>query len=274
MIFNGFLQQNHIQVEEGWIKLHRKLLDSQVFQSEGLLKVWIWCLLKANHKDNWVSVKTGRGITEVLVRRGQFIFGRETASKELKMAPRTVYDRMQKLARMQNLAIQPATHYSIVTIQNYNHYQKSEIINPTSNPTPNQHPTNTNKNDDNKNNNLYADDNLQASKEGEDLSSLNSGNGKLTPEDIHCLYKKLCPNLPQVRELTRERRTKVLARIKAHPELKFWREVLEMANQSYIPPTDGHPNGWKPDFDYLIRNDTNLIKVLEGKFLQKPKSSW
>ena len=35
----------------GWIKLHRKTLDSKVFQNEKLLKTFVWCLLKASHKE-------------------------------------------------------------------------------------------------------------------------------------------------------------------------------------------------------------------------------
>lgn len=35
---------------EGWIKLHRKLISSNVFDNEKVLKVWIWCLMKATHK--------------------------------------------------------------------------------------------------------------------------------------------------------------------------------------------------------------------------------
>ncbi|MBM4322852.1 MAG: hypothetical protein FJ115_04750 [Deltaproteobacteria bacterium] len=109
--------------ESGWIQLHRKLKDSAVFQNEGLLKVWIWCLLEANHKDKWVSVKTGKGTTEVLVKRGQFIFGRKSAAKRLRMKPSTIQGRMQKLVNMQNLVIKPVTHYSMITICNYELYQ-------------------------------------------------------------------------------------------------------------------------------------------------------
>lgn len=36
---------------EGWIKLHRKLISSNVFDNEKVLKVWIWCLMKATHKE-------------------------------------------------------------------------------------------------------------------------------------------------------------------------------------------------------------------------------
>lgn len=134
-------------MEQGWVKLHRKLLSSRIFANEGYLKLWIWCLLKANHEKEWVSIKTGRGSTEVEVLPGQFIFGRKTAAKELRMKPRTVYDRMLKLENLQNLTIQPNSHYSIVSIINWDSYQDIKKATPTGNPTTIQQPSNTNKND-------------------------------------------------------------------------------------------------------------------------------
>ena len=57
--------------DEGWVKVHRKIEKSAVFQNEGLQGL-IWCLLRANHQDRWVSIQTGRGSTQVFVKRGQF----------------------------------------------------------------------------------------------------------------------------------------------------------------------------------------------------------
>ena len=143
---------------DGWIKLHRKSIHSRVFQSEGLWKLWTWCLMRANHEDAWIPITTGKGTTEVFVKRGQFIFGRKTAAKALKMPGRTVYDRMLKLESMRNLATIPASHYSVVTILNYDTYQggKHDV------PTPNQHPTNTNKNVKKlKNKRIYVEDSTE-----------------------------------------------------------------------------------------------------------------
>ncbi len=107
----------------GYVFLHRKLIDSRVFQNEGLLKAWIWCLLRANHEEAWVNIKTGRGKTEVHVLPGQFIFGRNTAAKELKMNPSTVWKRILKLKKLGNCDIQSGSHYSIISIVNWHIYQ-------------------------------------------------------------------------------------------------------------------------------------------------------
>ena len=140
--------------DEGWVKLHRRIGRSAVFQNEGLLKVWIWCLIRANHKEEWVPISTGRGTTQVPVHRGQFIFGRKSAAKALKMDESTVYKRMQKLESMENLNIQSNTHYSLVTILNYELYQGYQNDEVTGKVTPKEQPSNTNKNDKNEKNNI------------------------------------------------------------------------------------------------------------------------
>ena len=114
-------------MEDGYIKLYRHLKESRAFANEGLLKVWVWCLLKANYKDKWVSVKTGRSESEVLVLKGSFIFGRKSAGKELNMPPSTVWKRIIKLKNIENLNIESNTHYSIISIINWDTYQGEEI---------------------------------------------------------------------------------------------------------------------------------------------------
>ena len=143
-------------IEGGCILLARKSLGSQVFQDDQLWKVWCWCLMKANHKENWAVIKTGRGDTQVRVDRGQFIFGRKSAAKELKQKPSSVYFRMKKLRNMRNLDMQTNTHFSIITICNYERYQNLDLYScqagkqPTDNQlTTNRQPTDTNKNDKN-----------------------------------------------------------------------------------------------------------------------------
>jgi len=111
----------------GYIKIHRKIAASQVFQNPDLLKVWLWCLLKASYKERYVSVDTGRGQTEILLKPGQFIYGRRAAAKELRMKPSSVRNRIEKLKNMRNLDIQPDTHFSIITVLNWDGYQIDEI---------------------------------------------------------------------------------------------------------------------------------------------------
>jgi hypothetical protein len=68
-------------------------------------------------------MQTGKGYTEAKLIRGQFAFGRLSASKELNMKSGTVVKRMMKLKNMGNITIQPHTHYSVITICNWDTYQ-------------------------------------------------------------------------------------------------------------------------------------------------------
>ncbi len=111
-----------------WIKLHRDILNSDVFASQKMLKIWIWCLCKANYKDRTIPLKIGRGETLVKVKRGQFIFGRFKAEEDLYIDGSTIYKIMKRLEEIGNIEIQSNNQYSIVTICNYNDYQDWDII--------------------------------------------------------------------------------------------------------------------------------------------------
>ena len=106
-------------MQNGWIKLHRKLLANSIFSSEKGLKIWIWCLLKANHKSNDIFV----GRQKVSLLQGQFAFGRKKASQELEMSASTVWFWMLTLESNTYIDIKRTSKYSIVTINKWKEYQ-------------------------------------------------------------------------------------------------------------------------------------------------------
>jgi len=106
-----------------YILLSRSLLNSEVFASQKLLKIWIWCLLKANYKDNFVPLKVGKGERTIEVKRGQFLFGRFKAEEELFIDGSTIYKAIKKLAEIGNISIQSNNQCSVITISNYDTYQ-------------------------------------------------------------------------------------------------------------------------------------------------------
>jgi len=140
------------QAENGCIFLSRSILDSKVFRNEKWLKVWIWCLLKANHKKRSLSVRTGKGETVIEIKRGQFVYGRKSASRELEMPPSTIRNIIALLARWGNLTIKPDSHYSIITILNYDTYQDINTYRRTGKRTGKGQPKDTNNNVNNDNN--------------------------------------------------------------------------------------------------------------------------
>ncbi|MCL4519805.1 MAG: hypothetical protein M1587_11485 [Thaumarchaeota archaeon] len=106
-------------LEEGWIKLHRSILTHPVFQDSELLHLFLYCIIKANHRPERILWNRH----EITIQRGQFVFGRKKASKATKIKQSTVYRKMMILKNLEVIDIQPNNKFSTVTILNYGTYQ-------------------------------------------------------------------------------------------------------------------------------------------------------
>lgn len=109
---------------DGFFKVHRKILDSQVFAHQTALKIWIWCLAKVTFKERFVSLKVGKGETTIKLNPGQFIFGRFKAEEELNIDGSTIYKWMQKFSTKEfdMITIKSNNQYSIITLNNWESY--------------------------------------------------------------------------------------------------------------------------------------------------------
>lgn len=139
---------------DGSIKLHRRILESQVFAHQTALKIWVWCLCRASFKERYVSLKVGKGETTIKVSPGQFIFGRFSAEDELGIDGSTIYKWIQKFAsdEFDMISIESNNQYSLITINNWDSYQlddrpkKTTKGQPSNNQvTAEEHLCNTNK---------------------------------------------------------------------------------------------------------------------------------
>jgi hypothetical protein len=107
----------------GWVKLWRQARDSDVFTDSHLWHLFSWCLMEASHKTRHLSARTGRGLTQTTIGPGQFVYGRKTVARELKMPETTLHRRMKRLESLGCIVIQADTHFSLVTIVNWSVYQ-------------------------------------------------------------------------------------------------------------------------------------------------------
>jgi hypothetical protein len=113
-------------MDKGWIKLHRQLLESEVFASEKALKIWIWILLKANFKNRFVPLRIGAGQSVVEIGRGQLLFGRFSAEDELGINGSTIYKWIKKMEQSKMITIESNSHYTVITVCNYDVYNQDE----------------------------------------------------------------------------------------------------------------------------------------------------
>ncbi|MBN77052.1 MAG: hypothetical protein CMO36_02450 [Verrucomicrobiaceae bacterium] len=113
-------KQNSGLAGPGWICLHRNLRKHWVYQNPVYLKIWIEFLLLANF-DRRESVINNR---VVVLKKGQFIFGRKEFSKRLGVTEHQIR-RFITNAITTNMVHKVNRHkYSIITITNYDIYQE------------------------------------------------------------------------------------------------------------------------------------------------------
>ena len=104
---------------EGWIKLHRSIIDSAVFTDSDVLKVWIWLLCNVAYDDHDV-VYLGKVIP---LKKGQIITGRQKLSQQIGMSEGKIYRATNILKSLGNITVKSNNRYSIITVPNWLKYQ-------------------------------------------------------------------------------------------------------------------------------------------------------
>lgn len=134
---------------QGWIKIHRKLLDWEWWDEPTTLWLFIKCLIYANHIDNkWKGIE---------IKKGSFItsYG-NLASKKAHISVQQVRTSLNRLKSTGEITIKTTNKYTIVTVCHWNTYQSDNTQNNkqiTNKQQTNNKQITTNNNDKNDNNN-------------------------------------------------------------------------------------------------------------------------
>lgn len=79
--------------------------------------------------------------------------------------------------------------------------------------------------------------------------------------------------IPTILKLTPERKTKIKSRFELLSTLSEWEDLFKKVIKIPFYCGDGD-RGWICTFDYLVKNDNNIVKILESKsYDSKPKRS-
>lgn len=104
----------------GWIKLHRKILDWEWFTSPSTLQLFIYLLLRANKED-----KKWRGI---LIKRGQLVTSVATISEGTKLSTQQVRTSLNRLKSTNEITSKTTNRFTLVTVCKYESYQLYEEV--------------------------------------------------------------------------------------------------------------------------------------------------
>lgn len=108
---------------DGWIKLHRKMLDNPVVNKDpDHLAVWIYLLLHATHKER-AAMWNGQKIT---LKAGELITGRKKIAEAMGVSPSKVFRILELFKSEQQIEQQTNRHGSLISIVRWNDYQQSE----------------------------------------------------------------------------------------------------------------------------------------------------
>lgn len=232
---------------EGWIKLHRKLLDNPVTMKDtDHLAVWIYLLLNASHNGHPALFKGEK----IMLKPGQLITGRKSIALALHIDESKVERILKSLKSEQQIEQQTSSKNRLISITNWEFYQQSEqqIEQQVNNKrTTSEQQVNTNKNIKNDKN------------ERRDIC-----------QNILDLFNKICCSFGGVKNITKSRAETISDSLKTYSVDDF-KKVFEKAERSDFLKGNNNRN-WSASFDWLIKED-NMAKVLEGKYNRQNKQS-
>jgi hypothetical protein len=112
-------------MENGWVKLHRKLFENELWTAETFTKAqaWIDLFANANHKENTLWIRGN----EVNIKRGQLGWSELTMVKRWRWSKNKVRRYLKWLETKQQIKQQKSQLTTIITILKYNEYQEDGL---------------------------------------------------------------------------------------------------------------------------------------------------
>lgn len=99
----------------GWVKIHRQFLEWEWFDEPNTCRLFIYCLLKANHQD-----KKYRGKT---IKRGTFVTSLEVLSKDTKISVQSIRTALNNLESTGELTSKRSSKGTVIQVVKYDEYQ-------------------------------------------------------------------------------------------------------------------------------------------------------
>jgi hypothetical protein len=107
---------------QGWISLHRKILDNPLFKDPKALTLWVYILLRANHQSTKIII----GNKTIPINRGQFLTGRKSLAEATGINESKI-ERLLKLFESElQIEQQKKSKYRLISITKYDEYQDIE----------------------------------------------------------------------------------------------------------------------------------------------------
>jgi len=103
------------KMSNGWIKIHRQILEWEWYDEPNTLRLFLHLLLKANHKT-----RSYRGVE---IKEGQVMTGYDKLAKELSLSTQKIRTAINKLKLTNEITSVSTSQGTIIQIVKYKEYQ-------------------------------------------------------------------------------------------------------------------------------------------------------
>lgn len=120
---------------KGYIKLHRQILYWEWWDDPKVFKVFMYCLLRANHTDQkWKGID---------IKRGEFITSTRILATQCHLSLRSIRTVLKHLKSTHELTCKTTHRYTIICVLKYDEYQSETTQSTTQSTTQQRHSPDT-----------------------------------------------------------------------------------------------------------------------------------
>ena len=157
----------------GFIKLHRSMLDWEWYKDANTARVFLHLLLVANWQDGkWHGVE---------VKRGQRLTSYASLAKETRISVQSVRTALSHLISTGEITCEPTNKYTLITIANYEKYQGEDADTNTQSNAQNNEKLTSNQQATNTQLTTNKERNKARKRESNNYISIITGNAEKTP---------------------------------------------------------------------------------------------
>lgn len=252
----------------GWIKIYSKFLQWEWFDCAEMVQVFVYLLLKANAKE-----RCWRGIT---IGRGQHITSNATMRHDLHLSEQQIRTCLKRLISTGEITTETTNKYTKITICNYDSYQEfSFSSNEQNNEQPNIQATDEQRTNNEQTTTPIEDKNNRSIEYINSIpigiEPIESPTDQIPYSKILKLWNGTCLSFPKLTKITEPRKNKLRIRLQEmggkdlDKAIGVLAEVFTQVEESNFLKGD-NKRGWKANFDWVIKNPTNWVKIYEGNY--------
>jgi len=207
-------------MNEGWLKLHRKLKKKGYYRKSEYIHLWIHLLISANHEPKEFMFNN----TIQTLQPGQLLTGRNQLAKDTGINRNSVERILKCFQNEQQIEQQTTTKFRVITIKNWKDYQQTEQVNEqqvSNKAAASEQQVSTNKNEKNIKNERTNKENIKEKKVS------NTDDPAYKAFTALCAVRNLEVDVPSTRYLEmREEYTKKIG-------AAWWQQVQACVNWCY-----------------------------------------